>query len=503
MKLSITPANNQPLSPAFKSVKPKVKYFDIKNIPNVPCACCGKKVIVPAVIDKIYTSVSRPLASVLNDKTGSLNCWKKTEAMWNILQKLAQENPKKSFEKIIKDDKNRKLVSAAISIIVANDLKEGRGVNFETSKLSLFKDIVYKSRNKLRSSSVVMKKFAPLKSYLDGAKLQTFEQLEIYSRKYPRKSLTEIINIPEVYEFHRTKDLLQRAETKERIDFRFDNIKNMVKKVNPDAAEYFDSLKDEALEIFSTCTDTNMRMLKIKNLYHNALKNHNCEKLTKKVNNEIDKMPTTYISMDSFFVYARNNDYNDTNILSSIFGPVTSSFEHVVPRSKEGADDMSNGLVLHQTCNKARGNISYEEFFEYHPEMPKNILKQVNFIAKKILKGELGEEFRFYPTKISKTLFRYTNGIVNINLTKYCEKGLDLIEKRIQERNQMLEQLGKEAEAKKEQQIELQKKIAVLESEINGIDKTAEKLNQQNSSEKPLKKAFIGHIKLLNKSKQG
>ncbi len=55
--------------------------------------------------------------------------------------------------------------------------------------------------------------------------------------------------------------------------------------------------------------------------------------------------------------------------------------------------------------------------------MPKNIQKQINFITRLILKGKLDGAFRFWPMTISKTLFDYTDGAVNLDITKYCEKG--------------------------------------------------------------------------------
>ena len=76
-----------------------------------------------------------------------------------------------------------------------------------------------------------MKRFSGFKNILLGSKLETFEQLEIYARKYPRKTLEEIINLDEVYRFHQQKDWLQRASTREKMDYHFDNIFNFFRDI--------------------------------------------------------------------------------------------------------------------------------------------------------------------------------------------------------------------------------------------------------------------------------
>jgi 5-methylcytosine-specific restriction endonuclease McrA len=39
-----------------------------------------------------------------------------------------------------------------------------------------------------------------------------------------------------------------------------------------------------------------------------------------------------------------------------------STFDHVVPLAKGGADDLSNGVLACRRCNAAKGRKSYHEF---------------------------------------------------------------------------------------------------------------------------------------------
>lgn len=493
MNLSITP------SPQFQARQVKVKYNDIKHIPNVPCACCGKKVILPEQLAKILGAVSRPMASII--KSGSMNGWENNKTIWKILQNFAQNNPKQSLTSLmIGNSDEYKQLSGAVSTL-AEERCKSTPENTEATRKTLFQSIIANSRNKMRSSSVVMKRMAPLKSYIEGTKLEVFEQLEIYSQKYPRKTLTEIVNMEEIVKFHKMKDLLQRVETKEQIDFHFSNIQKLINSANPQSQEVFDQLKEEALDIFAVISDPQMRMLKIKKLYQAFLKQNNCEKLTNKINKEIDQIPLTYITKDAFFVFAHNHDFDDNKIITSIFNPVISTFEHVIPQSKNGEDRMKNGLVMHKDCNRYRGNLPYEEFFEYHPEMPKNIQKQVNYIARRILEGKLIGAFRFWPMTIAKTLYQYTNGAINLDLTRHCEKGLEDTEQRIQLRNDFITQLKNDRNNKISKKQELQKQIEALEAEMNGLGNVVKELNSENQNEKRLISFYESHIKAQKKSK--
>ncbi|MCM1002985.1 MAG: hypothetical protein NC408_01440 [Candidatus Gastranaerophilales bacterium] len=498
MNLSIMPVN----TPQFQGRQLKVKYNDIKNIPNVPCACCGKKVIIPEQLAKIFAAISRPLASVL--KAGELDNWDRKKGIWNVLKNLAQMNPKKSLTGFMQEPASYIQLQEAI-LEAAKEKCAARPDKLEKTRRNMFSNILNDSKANLRSSSVVMRRLAPLKSYLDGTKLETFEQLEIYSRKYPRKSLSEIVQLEEVYKFHEIKNSFQRLETEEQINFHFENIQKIMSRAISEPQEFFDNLRDEAMDIYASNPDAQIRMAKIKEHYQRVLEEHNCEKLKNKVNKEIDQIPPTFTTKDSFFVAAHNHNYDDNKILTSIFNPVMSTFEHVIPRSKDGKDKMKNGLVMHKDCNRFRGNMPYEDFFEYHSDMPRNIQKQINFIARQIINGTLSGRFRFWPMSIAKTLFFHTHGAIDLDLTKHCKQGLEDTEKRIEEREGNIAKLKRDRDGKIRQKEELRKQIEAIESELDGIGDSVKELVEENQDEKKLLDSYESHIKIRQraKAKQG
>ena len=117
-----------------------------------------------------------------------------------------------------------------------------------------------------------MKRFAVFKPSLQGSKLETFEQLQIYAKKYPRKTLSEIIQMDEIRKFHATKDLLQRAQSREKLDYHFSNISDLLKKAKPEAEDYFYELKQQAIGIISDEKDAKAKIPLIKNMYKKALR---------------------------------------------------------------------------------------------------------------------------------------------------------------------------------------------------------------------------------------
>ena len=153
------------------------------------------------------------------------------------------------------------------------------------------------------------------------------------------------------------KNLLQRAETREQLDYHFDNIKEFITKKRPDLAERAEELKEQALEIYVFGNDSQRHLVKMKELYENALKENGLEKLKWKVFDELKQVPETFTTVDSFMVYAKDHKYSDGAILASLITPSMTSYEHIIPKSDYGEDKYSNGLVLCRECNQKRRSI--------------------------------------------------------------------------------------------------------------------------------------------------
>ena len=496
MQLSLMPYNQTTsISPEFKAHTFNPTF--IKNVQNTPCACCGKKVLIQAQFNRSVNAISKSLSTALNQ--GLLDPWKKNKFVWDILQKLAVENPRQPLEKIIQKKENYEMVSSAL-LKVAQNQKDTSFDDFSNLKLVFIKNIIKLSRSKLKCSETVMKKLAPLKNYLDGLSLQTFEQFEIYSHKYPKKTLAEIIRLPEVIEHHKTKENLQTVEIKDKIDFRFANVFNIVKKANPEAVKDFDKLKEEALKIYSKTSDPIIRIAKIQELYAQVLKEHNCEKLSKKVNKEFEQMPISYLTVDSFFVHANKNNYSDIDIINSLFSQPKSTFEHIIPVSEKRIDTMGNGLVMHRKCNVYRGNMSYREFWKYHPEMPRNIQKQVKFLSEAIFNDKLHLSYKYWPLNIVQTFRKNKDFAVKIDNKAYYDKMLKKSEQKIAELNTLINSLMNSKNRIIWENFQIKEgERKSISRELESIDTRIRDLNKQIKAETRFMEALKSALKKIAK----
>ena len=456
--------------PAFQSGRYKV----IKKLPNMICACCGQKVIDSDSAAKAWAAATKPLST--NMKKGAMDYWfEKYPQIGEIFQKFAKLYPKKSLDKIICDDTNfAELLSAATAdVIKLKKFKKG------TDPTQAARNILYgaqmNSRTHMRSANIVMQRFAAFKDKLHGVKKDIFEQLQIYAKKYPRKTISEIINTDDIYKFHAMKDLLQRTETREKMDYHFANIKEFVTGKRPDLAETIDNLKLKALDTYDHTRDPNQRLFQIRELYLDFLKENHLEILRWKILDELKHFPPSFTTVDSFLAYARNHGYSDGAVIASLLFPSMNSFEHIIPKSKNGGDKYSNGLVFCRECNRNRDDIPYKEFLQYHPEMIVYTQKQMDLISQYILNGNLPAEYNFYPIKTSRLLYQYSDGAINLDIKNYCKKALVLSKKRMEEKKNALD----EAQYSRDKNIQ---KKAELEQELESVNANIDNLNKQVNS---------------------
>jgi len=460
--------NNQNLS--FQKLRKPNKlktYHDLKLIPNLNCACCGRKVIEPTEFHYSFRSITLPLKSIL--KKGLLQSWETSKPTWDFLVELSQKFPQKSLDQIECDNAH---VHGKLYETIRKSLEvDPRGSQNDTPKefqdriKNLYHDVLSRSRAQLRCSKKVMTRMKAFKKSIekDPVKLAVFEQLEIYADKYPHKTLSEILAMEEIHKFHSTKDLLQRAETREKLDYHFNNIANIIKKESPDSVELIEDLKNKATELLEKEKDSAARIPKMKKIYEKALTTMGCEKLIPKVNKELEQVPTTFITKDSFLAFAHRHGMTDYYLISSLLTPSVASSEHIVAVSKGGEDKLSNVQVFCKNCNTNRAAIPYTEFSEYHPEMIKNEQRQINQIAKYILKNDVTEEALYYPIDVAKTLSESTDGKINPDVSKYCEKRNQQINQHIQEQQNEIQKLREERQQMSEEKEAILKRLEEIE----------------------------------------
>ncbi len=410
---------------SFCGTKPVKVYSSPKKDPEVVCACCGNRMIDGEQLNKSWARATKPLSYQM--AKGAMERWRSERPeVYKKLETWAQMYPQESLDTMLLDDTYNNDFRRTIEMSIINVCKENgekisqRDLNRQAS--GEYFDILVGSRKYLRSSSVVIKEFGKYKNKLRGEKKETFEQLEKYALKYPRASLTDIINNEEIFNFHAMKDQLQRAESREDLNFHFNNIWKIVKKSCPEDSEYFDELRRQVIEMYDSVQDPKMRIVIAKKMYKNALEEKGCEKYVKKVFAEIDQMPQSFITKDSFLAYAKRHGYSDGAIMASLINPYVASDEHVVPFSQGGSNSRENIVTMCRDCNQKRGTLVYTDFVVYHPEMIKNFERQLKRAGTLVLSGRLPQSYATYPIEAASNVRKYSKGLIDPNITMYCGK---------------------------------------------------------------------------------
>ena len=447
-------SQKQQTKPAFKAAD----YFQpIKNHSKMICGCCGKKTLP---ITKYMQAVTRlGLSLKVQIEKGVLDYLKDGfPRTWEKLVSLSAMYPLESLDKILHgqgSQVNDKYIELKQSVV--EDIEE----NEEIKNLSkpaknkhirkIFFDLNDNARTYMKPSQDVFSVIKPLKIYLSEAKKGFFEQMEEYSRKFPDKSLSEIIREPELIEFHRNNLNLQDIETRKRRNFHFRNILTMVETSAPFSVEAFKEIQKQALKVIYTEKDDKKKEYILKKLYQEALEKYHCDTVNvENVNKELKEIAKNSPSSDYFFVKSFNKNLSDSEIIRLLFEDLLASKRNILSDEENGIENIfednndsilnkktgdsafGNHYVMCRECNTKTSNDSLNEIVKYETQAPKNIQEQINIITAEILNGSLDPKFRALPIYIAENFRKVSGGAVNLDIIDYCEEILKRSKGRIQ-----------------------------------------------------------------------
>ncbi len=230
----------------------------------------------------------------------------------------------------------------------------------------------------------------------------------------------------EVYTYHYEQAKLKSRKLQDRLHFCIDNINSMVGEESLEALSDIFTKRASVIAMFKEVSDPEERIYNMKEMYRAALIDNNCEYLIEKVFAEIDKVPKTYMTADSFIAFAHKHNYSDGKILAQLFNSNFTTEEHLDAVLNGGDDKIDNKIVMHKSCNQHRNRIPYPRFLKYHPNMQEYIQKQVDMVVDALLKEELPYFIEFYPLKMPIRLAEKTEGIISIDIRRYCKEGMAL-----------------------------------------------------------------------------
>lgn len=476
-------------STSFKKLD---KFALIKQIPNLPCGCCGKKLLSADKYASVITPLSMPLEHMM--QKGCLNFVRKLfPESWKVLKQFTYKYPEKSLDEIMesRSDYNALKISVANLIDDSSTMPNTKERLLQDRKISTtFFNIIEKGRSHMKDSKTVISIMAQLKPHLSGLNQEIYEVFENYSKIYPDKTLTEIVKT--VYDFHKAKSIPFQEENLKLINEKFENIKKIAPEEDVRLITALENVKQEIMSLYTEYGNIEDKMQDIKRLYNKALKQNKGAYLFHKIMDEIRELPLYIENVDTFIVRAHEENYTDSKILNSIFRPLIASEVQI---DENGPNKLGNKIVFCSQCSKSYKKDPTWYFIQQHQDIIKNLQKQIDFIINEIMEKRLKDNFRFYPLISANKIEKITQGKISLNLTNYCEYI-------IQESKQIIKELEKSIQKLTEERDE---KIALLEkypklkaellSEINYINSKKEKLKEKIQTELNLKAQALEYLK--------
>ena len=427
--------------------------------------------IPPEIFENIFKTIAQPLSKLI--KKGLFNESFQNISIAALLNDFAIKFPKDSLEKILSKGDYKKICSKTCH-----------------ENFAEIKDI---ANSELRSANVVLKRIEPLRDCLHETEKEVYDLFCAYAKEYPRKSLSEIIQLDEVQEIH--SGIYNQTKTKitKLNEVHLDKIEKLIKAEN-NQLDSNDILKN-IRNINRAEGVQEYKFYQLTKYLENTLTGFS-PKTIKKILAEAEKLQGPPVRADYFFIRAKKKKYNDLKILRQIITPSIATFEHIKPKSEGGFGSIDNGIVLCAECNSNRQSIPYAEFMQYNPKMPYSTQKQILQISDLILQNRIESRHKDYPIKIASTLYENSDGKINIDLTSYAKKASKKYSKDVKKRAEEITTAHKDLAKKKKQIEKMEQELKELYSKTYVLQDKISSKSEENTKDKALLKQIN---KLLKK----
>ncbi len=494
--------NKQKEGPSFQKLD---KFVSLKQIEGLTCACCGEKVLSANKYAQMITPLSKSLH--ISMQKGNLNFVRSLfPESWKILRDFTYKYPNKSLDEIVESSTEYTILKRSVANKLDNPDLEPQSpqrLELDRSITKAFFNILASGRSNMKESPIVMNTVMPFKSIINGRSKELFELFENYSKIYPNKTLSEIVQ--EVYKDHEIKGNQFKENNLNLIYEKFDAIKRAAKDSGMEISEDLNKAQDEIIAIYEKDIDgIQYRQQEIKKIYNRILKKNKCAFLFPKIIKQISELPPSLENIDTYITQAHDYKFTDAKILFSMFRSNFSSEEKIVSLDDNGANKIGNKIVMCNHCVKLRRNSSdFDSFVHLHPEMIKNAQKQMNIIMNEIFAKNLEGNFRFYPLIIEFKFRELTKGKMRLDLYNYSTKIIEDSKIEVQNLKDELQRYKNERNEK----IALMSKYPKLESdfirEINRINSKIEKIQEKINTERSLQNHANNYLKNYDKNTIG
>lgn len=397
--------NNSYNTLSFGYRLPKDSVEDIREISHLCCGCCGHDTLrasdILTLLKTFIAGSKRALENTL------LKPFRNSDA-YKFLKEMSTKAPKSTIS----------------NIVSSPDVAEQIGklppeTQFEVSQLALLSDKVS------IKAPAVMRRLGKYFDLYNSYNQEILNTLNIYAQRYPKNTFAEILRMPEVVKYHSTHfDNNKNAEMQQKISV-FKALRELYPKMSAKEIKDMQFLNSKALSVLNhPYYQPHIKRLLVNHLYSGYIENLGNKKLGLEINNLISRLPYGENNIVHKFVVEFNkSDKSDIDLIEYFLRELQATFEHIVAKSKNGSDDKSNGIMLCKQCNNERSDISYNLFLEVHPEMKKNLQRQMNKVMTFVKHGKL-LGYDDYLVDVKPVLLDASDNVLKIrikDLLKYRE----------------------------------------------------------------------------------
>lgn len=269
-------------------------------------------------------------------------------------------------------------------------------------------------------SKEVFKILEPYEKRIQGHEKRVYLLLKKYSQMFPEHTIKEILNNEKIYTFY-----LENLEHKQNL------ILKEIEKEIPKFSEITRNQIRKTLKYSRKMIHNENRQLqhrrgKIIQKFNNISVQHEELKDYTEILKKINNLPYSKNDVSAFMVkYAQRNS-NET--IQNILQPFCATNEHIRPnhiifdkkmpdveKPPRGESFPKNFIILHQRCNRLRGQLPYDEMIEKKTKLVENMQKYFDRVIEFINSGKMNVRYDYYPEEAAKTLNDESSGVINID----------------------------------------------------------------------------------------
>lgn len=269
--------------------------------------------------------------------------------------------------------------------------------------------------------------------------------------KYPKKSLSELVDL----EAQRCIDILIEGQMKVVSELeQFVKNSNIVKFKKDEIKTMLDEYKKQ---IYGT-SDTRFSRKSFIHDFSNIILD---TKNRSKINEIVAKMPTSQRDINSWFVkYSKS--LKSADIALKLVQQSIPTAEHLVPKSKDGANSLKNYICDCSECNSSRSNLEFDIWMETIPNFKENLQQYLQDIQNAIDSGKISRKNNSYIVNIIDTISKLSNSKIILDVPNSTDGGKR--ERMLVARENEIEKISKHIKEQSKLKKEKEQEIEELES---------------------------------------